>query len=461
MTSISLDQALPLSQRLGVKAALILSLGLLLMLALDRVHALVTERERRAGEAQREIAGSFGGAQRLSAPLLLVPQRRADADAEAAETAIAPLRQETSVTLSGEKRRRGLFEAVVYRAEATLTGRFQLDALAEAGLPAGGLDWAQASLFLPLEALKSLRGEPRLEVNGRLLKPMPSRNRLRGNDQGLQWRLPTAPAEATGALDYRLTLTLAGSDRLDIDPLAQTNRISVTGDWPTPGFAGAFLPDERSVDGETFRALWTVSALSSGIAGLWPDGKAAAADLAASTLSLSLWDPDSGYRLIDRATKYGMLFVGATFLLLFLFEAIGRRAIHPIQYALVGIALVLFFLTLLALSEQLPFLTAYGLAAAIVVTMVTTYGACLVRSRLWTLGLAALNLGLYGLLFVLLQQRDHALLLGTGFLLLALAGTMALTRNVDWYQRSDPASAARSTLPPQTSTPTRSSGPGA
>ena len=130
--------------------------------------------------------------------------------------------------------------------------------------------------------------------------------------------------------------------------------------------------------------------------------------------------------------KYQLLFFGLTFLGFALFELLAGLRVHPIQYLLVGLALCLFYLLLLSLSEQVGFALAYGIAAGAVTSLVTAY----VRSLLSTgraLLMGGLLTSLYGFLFVLLQIQDYALLVGSLGLFAALAAVMWLTRKIDWY----------------------------
>jgi inner membrane protein len=145
-------------------------------------------------------------------------------------------------------------------------------------------------------------------------------------------------------------------------------------------------------------------------------------------------EPVNLYSKVDRATKYGLLFVVLTFTGFFLFETLRQLPIHPIQYALVGLALAIFFLLLLSLSEHIAFGTAYLLAAIACVSLIGFYLACVLRSALRGAGFA-LALGLlYAALYGLLVSEDNALALGAGLLFAMLAAVMLATRKVDWYQ---------------------------
>jgi len=148
---------------------------------------------------------------------------------------------------------------------------------------------------------------------------------------------------------------------------------------------------------------------------------------------VSLFDPINPYMQADRASKYGLLFVLLTFVGFFMFELIKRLAIHPIQYGLVGLALAIFFLLLLSLSEHVEFWIAYLIASVACIGLLGVYLSSVLRSRARGLGFAAMLTLLYAALYGLLVSEDNALVLGSLMLFAILAAIMLVTRKVDWY----------------------------
>jgi inner membrane protein len=282
---------------------------------------------------------------------------------------------------------------------------------------------------------------------------------------GLQAALPEArdtAARAAGPLTVKLALEFVGTARLAWVPAAGETRLALASDWPHPSFGGQFLPLERTVRDDGFKATWAVSALATTapaevLEGAAPcttaaneaaDGEGAdAADYAArqaavasakpqaclDTLAVSFIDPVNPYVLSDRAVKYGLLFVSLTFVAVGLIEILSGRRVHPVQYLLVGLALSLFFLLLLSLSEHLPFVASYGVAAAACAVLLGFYGSFMLGRARAGLGFGAGIASLYGLLYVLLQMEQNALVIGAVMLFVALAAVMTLTRRVDWY----------------------------
>jgi inner membrane protein len=278
-------------------------------------------------------------------------------------------------------------------------------------------------------------------------------------------------APANGPLTAELSLDLRGTGRLELVPAAAQVEWDLRSDWQHPSFGGRFLPVQREVSNEGFHALWRVSELASSAARdvsqkaslcsgdaasamavddatLDSEARAAVAPEGSclDTLAVSFIDPVNPYVLADRAVKYGLLFVVLTFVAVSLTEVLARprvRRVHPVQYALVGLALSLFFMLLLALSEHLMFEVAYAAASVACAGVLALYGSHMLGG--WRGGAvfgAALG-GLYGLLYVLLTREQTALVVGTLGLFALVAAVMMLTRRVDWYQLFDELGAPR------------------
>ena len=230
-------------------------------------------------------------------------------------------------------------------------------------------------------------------------------------------------------------------------------------DWPHPSFGGQFVPAQRTLGPDGFRAAWSLSSLATTAAGdvgrgfhLCPSTPAAEGDAAAvakpdkclDTMAVDFIDPVNPYVLSDRATKYALLFVALTFVAVGLVEVLSGRRVHPVQYALVGLALCLFFLLLLSLSEHMPFEQAYAVAAAACAGLLGVYASAMLGRRLAGAAFGAGIALLYGGLYTLLQMEQDSLVIGSVGVFAALALVMLLTRRIDWYAfferlRADPA----------------------
>ncbi|WP_208530823.1 cell envelope integrity protein CreD, partial [Pseudomonas aeruginosa] len=236
-------------------------------------------------------------------------------------------------------------------------------------------------------------------------------------------------------LEYAFDLSLLGSERLDIVPVGRDSQVILKADWPHPSFGGEFLPSEREITAQGFTARWQTSffatnmeeALRSCVEEQRCDG------FQARAFGVGLVDPVDQYLKADRAIKYALLFITLTFAGFFLFEVLKRLAVHPVQYALVGLALAFFYLLLLSLAEHVGFELAYLVSAGACVGLIGFYLCFVLRSVARGLGFSAGLAGLYGLLYGLLSAEDYALLMGSLLLFAVLAAVMVLTRRLDWY----------------------------
>ena len=261
--------------------------------------------------------------------------------------------------------------------------------------------------------------------------------------------------------------SLEGMESLAVAPLGERNTVTIESPWPHPQFNGDFSPRKREINADGFRAEWEVSALASNAQAQYLAGRilpAVAGDAAAysgarspeqgesEAIGVSLVEPVNVYSMADRATKYGILFVLLTFVGFFMFETIKRLRIHPIQYGLVGLALAIFFLLLVALSEHIDFGVSYLGASVACIGLLGYYVSHVLHSWWRGLGFAAMLGTLYAALYGLLISEDSAMVLGAGLLFLVLAAIMVVTRKVDWYAvgayMSEPPARRSVTQPP-------------
>jgi inner membrane protein len=247
-------------------------------------------------------------------------------------------------------------------------------------------------------------------------------------------------------------LNLQGMERLEFVPAGKETIVKVRSAWPHPSFVGRFLPERRTVTDTGFDATWHATYFASDMEQLWNGcGQRECPALTENLLGVAFIQPVDIYLQAERTVKYGVLFLGLTFAVFFLFELFKWLAIHPIQYGLVGVALAIFYLLLLSLSEHLSFWLSYLIAATACVGLLGFYAAYVLRGVRRAAGFASLLAGLYGVLYVLLQLEDYALLMGSLLLFAIIAIVMALTRKVDWYQLGK---ASEPTPQPHPSVPT-------
>ncbi|HYD85612.1 MAG TPA: cell envelope integrity protein CreD, partial [Opitutus sp.] len=341
------------------------------------------------------------------------------------------------LTIAGEVtpevRRRGIYETVVYSSALKLGGEVRPDFVA-AGIEADRIDWEKARVFLGVSDLRGIRSVGALNAGGEAFA-FESAETAAGAPYPLVAKVTNVRPGAK--LTFSVALSVQGTGRLDLAPIGKATTAKLESAWADPSFVGASLPLTRHVSAGGFAAEWQSSHLSRGFPQSWTnrlvDDGEAISRIAASAFGVNFLQPVDGYCLVERAQKYGLLFFVLVFAVFFLFETTAALRIHPLQYAIVGVALSLFFLGFLALSEFLRTELAYGIAAAVCTAMVALYAHTFLRTGRRTLVIGAGLGATYGYLFFVLKSQDYALLAGTAALFGALALLMFFTRRINWY----------------------------
>ena len=448
--------------RLGLKIAMVVVLVLAILIPLAMIRGTIAERQQYRQQAVDEVTRGYAGEQGLAGPVLVVPYREQVEVEERDATGVLrkqvrevdrqwlffPKTMHVHGRVLPSIRKRGLHQVRVYEWQGSIDAAFDVR-LPDAD-PARPRTLGAPWLDIGIADVRGLVGAPTLRVAG-AATPILQGQKGRGGG-GVHAVLPAAlVAGERIAFPVQFGFALRGTEALAIVPLADTNRIVVDLPWPHPQFNGDFLPRTHRIDGKGFHAEWDVSSLASNAQAQYReggaamgkatpapghDGVAAAVEASASIdrVGLSLVEPVNLYSKVDRASKYGLLFVLLTFVGFFLFETIKQLPIHPIQYALVGLALAIFFLLLLSLSEHIAFGLAYSAAALACIGLIGYYVGHVLRSRTRGMGFAAMLGLLYAALYGLLMSEDNALVLGAGLLFVVLAAIMVATRKVDWYQ---------------------------
>ncbi len=442
-----------MQKALLVKAALIGILALLLMVPLQMIGGIVFERQQRHGEVVREIAASYAGEQRIAGPVLVIPYveeyLEAQTDNAGRKTGEVLRRRDGAVylypkdlsvsgRLATDVKRRGLFKALVYRWEGTLAGSFRIPETLpirrrhEASIITPGAPLLSVGISDP----RGLSGAPLLEWNGARPTFLQG-SAIAALPNGIHAPLP---ASGAGSVAFSLALGLRGTERIAFVPLADDTRVDLAADWPHPSFGGRFLPDPQGqrIDESGFAAKWHITALASSARQMF-DAATERRDNCVNgacleSLDVRLVEPVNIYAQAGRSLKYGFLFIGLTFAAFLLFELLKGLRMHPAQYLLVGLALAMFFLLVISLSEHIEFWRAYLAATVACVALQGYYlGKALGNARRGAAFAALLTL-LYGALYGLLSSEDNALVLGSLLLFALLAAAMVATRNFDWYR---------------------------
>lgn len=431
----------------------------LILIPLQMVSGLVRERSNYRDEAERSIWQSYAGPQTLTGPVVVVPYKEIFATLEPnpaqegqarsvlkfveKQLLVFPKTLHVNAEVTPSERYRGIHKTLVYEMQSRWEGTIALpdtrnpESLKGLQPSAGHVRYelGRPYVMLGIADTRGLMSAPQLELDGKPLT-LEQGTLVDAVPQGLH-----APIDLTSAgtststsesgdrvVPFSLTLPLLGAQSLAFTPVADENDIAINSPWPHPSFDGSFLPRTRTVDAKGFHGNWKVTAFNTN-ARTQLTAHAGATD----TISVKLIDPVNVYLQAERAVKYGMLFVLLTFAGFFMFELVKQLRIHPIQYLLVGLALALFFMLLLSLSEHIAFWKAYVGASVACIGLLGFYLSFVLQS--WKRGVtfATLLSVLYGALYGLLLSEDNALVLGSTLLFVILSAIMVLTRRIDWY----------------------------
>jgi inner membrane protein len=411
-------------------------LALLMLIPLAQVNDLVREREGRAHDATAQIAERWGASQLVGAPVLVVPVRRQVMQDKALTTVehreyLLADRAAIGAKLAPELRRYGIYETAVYTADMKVEGRFRASDIAAIAAPGAEPQWERAELRVPIADVRGIRRVSSLHFGDGELAFGPGTDGV-GCVSAISAPAPIDPAMLAADVPFAFKMTLAGTERFAVLPLARETDLHTQSTWPDPGFDGAFLPASHHVGASGFDADWQVLDLNRRLAQHWRESDAPAA-LGETSFGITLTQPAGSYQQNVRAGKYGVLFIALTFVAFFLFEVLRRLRVHPVQYLLIGLALCTFYVVLLALSEQVGFALAYLAAAAVVVLMIAGYAGAVLRARRAGVLLGAILALVYALLYGLVVSEQYSLLIGSVALLIVVAVLMYLTRKVDWY----------------------------
>jgi len=426
-----------------VKCVLLAGLLMLFGISLLSVGGIVGERKVYRNQVINEVAAGAADRQRLIGPILVsAGQERVVTPAAAGETREARARFEV-VTLPEslevrsnavvETRRRGIHKAQVFRSTHRLTAIFHVPPRLGYDDAARVVEAAPARWVFGVSDPRGLRKPPVIRVNGEAATVTAGSGQT-WIAQGFSATSATAFAPEARRWVVEAEIELVGTSRLALVPIGGVTRFEIDGNWPHPSFDGSFLPDERRVEPSGFHAVWDLSRFATGVDDAIARWRTGSEDRppAALDVGVTFFEPVDVYQLSERATKYGLLFVLLTFVAFFMFEVLKGLLLHPMHYALTGSAQAVFFLLLLSLSEHLPFVVAYLAASAACVGLITYYLAHVLGARARGLVCGAMLAVLYALLYVILQSKDYALLLGTLLLFGVLAAVMIVTRRVDW-----------------------------
>jgi inner membrane protein len=423
-----------LRSSVGARLVIVGLMTFILLIPAVMIRFLVYERQDRRDSVASEISGNWGGNQRVIGPVLNVPFRYVgyDEQGRAMESIcyahFLPAKLDITGAIDPEVRNRGIYKVIVYNSKLDLSAVFSRPRFGDLNVDPGDILWSDASVSLGISDMKGVKDPVDVNWNGGMIETNPG---IPNNDvvsSGM-----TMPVDLSGnetEFTYQTKLNLNGSFGLRFSPMGKETNLHLSSTWRNPSFTGDYLPTEREVTDNGFQSDWRILYVSRDFPQQWIGSRY---QVDKSLFGVSLLVPVDQYQKTMRTIKYSIMFFALTFLTFFVIEILGGRPIHPIQYLLIGLALLIFYTLLLSLSEYIPFGYAYLVASIAIVALITLYSTSFLSGKLRPMIVALVLVVLYGYLYVVLQLQDYALLMGSFILFVALALTMYLTRKIDWF----------------------------
>jgi inner membrane protein len=435
----------------------LLSIGFLVLILLiptAMVESLIREREYRRGDVIREVSDKWGGSQSITGPILTVPYHIYTKYYDAKEKTdkfnktkayahFLPENLNINGTIAPEIRKRSIYKVILYNTSLDLTGKFSTPDFKKLGVNKQNVLWNEAFVSVGIPDMKGIRDNIDLKWNKEnyAFNPGIETNDVIGS--GVSVKVKVNPSHESELIEnnskadtlkkdysFSFNLNLNGSSFLKFIPIGKETNVNLTSEWAHPSFSGSSLPDEHEITNDGFTAHWKELHLNRNYPQEWLGNSHKVND---SSFGVDLLLAVDEYQKSTRSAKYAIMFISFTFLIFFFIEIRNRKRIHPIQFILVGLALIIFYTLLLSLSEHIHFNSAYLISSAAIIGMIGFYTVTIFKNKKLTALMSGVLILLYGFIYTILQLEDYALLMGSIGLFIVLAVIMYLSRKIDWY----------------------------
>ena len=417
---------------------------LILLIPLGFVKDLIRERETRQAEVIQEINEKWGNEVVLYGPIVKVPYKTYTEEKifdEQTKTFtknykevlnhayFLPKKLDIKSKVNTKQLERGIYETVVYSADITMNGKFSEFNFSTADIPEKDIVWDKATLLLQTSNLKGIRNEIQITMNQQeyTLKPKFDESYMSTLESGFLKGLFAKDKNPA----FSLNVLINGSESLRFVPVGGETSVSMHSDWHSPSFNGNYLPNDetKKISDNGFEAHWTVLETNRQFGQQFFNNLP---NLNKFAFGTSLIIPIDDYQKTERTSKYGVLIIGLTLLVFLLIQIISKIAIHPFQYFMIGLALVMFYTLLISISEHQNFLLAYVIAGVSVVGLITAYSKTILKNKKFPLLVFGSLTALYAFIFVIIQLENYALLVGSIGLFIILAIVMFTSKKIDW-----------------------------
>ncbi len=423
-----------------LKIALIFVLVLIFLIPIALIKNLISDRKFYQTSAVESITEPFGGKTSIQGIVIAVPfHYHEKTKNEKGEVTIetttrylmfAPETYDLNISVNPYYLTRGIFKVPVFTGSADLKANFEVFDYSYFEVEKSDIMTDDAVLIMGFSNTKSLTSQPKLKIGDRELSISPLKyNSISPFTRSVSYNLPNdifdKPFDLSGKIEFQ------GGESISIRPIASDNTFKMESDWASPSFSGGWLPKERDVSSSGFSATWNIAGLSTIYPKSWQSWTELGTPESINTFFL---DPVDTYKKSERSVKYALLFLIIPFIALLISEIFSGKQVHPVQYCLIGLADVIFYLLLLSISEHIQFDITYMICAASVSLATLFYASSIFKSIKFGGMLSGVQLISYIFLYGTLQAEDYALLIGSIGLFIVILLLMFITRKVDWYQ---------------------------
>lgn len=415
---------------------------LLLLIPIEMVRDIINERQYFQTDVQNEITATWGHAQTIEGPILTVPYevtsfiRTTDNKTEEIKTKnfahFLPETLDYSGVLDIDTLHRGIYSVNVYTAKMKIAGTFLEQTVEEWQDENVEILWDKCQISIGIPDQRGVQEELFLNWNDKKVA-FTSGIKYHGLiKEGVSAPIDLSDSTSRNAA-FNLDLELRGSGRFGLSPLGKVSTAKISSTWKDPKYYGEFPPDYRNDPNESgFEATWKILHLNRSIPQSFTDVNFTTDQF---IYGVEIFEEVGEYRKTERSAKYAVLFIALTFVTFFFIQIIRKVQLHALQFIIVGLALCLFYVLLLSLSEYIGFNWAYLVAASAVVLQITWYVRHIFEStRLSLIVFFILSL-LYFFIFTLVQLANYSLLMGSIGLFLVMGVLMYMSRKLDWSRR--------------------------
>lgn len=423
--------------QLTLKVFIIGIIAIVLLVPKFMILALIEDRQATAQLTTQEVMQKWSLSQTVRGPVLSVPYIERSFDSNGKETKeemrefyLLPKTLKIDGEVTPQERKRSIYETVVYESELKISGQFDISDLADLKIHAEDILWEKAKLLVAISDLRGINDKISLKWNQTEMAFSPGMENPLVGANGISLTLPQISPNSF-PVNFSFSLPLKGSESLNFAPIGETTEVSLKSSWKDPGFDGSFLPADYQIDKDGFTANWKVLNFNRNFPQQWKNSEYRITD---ADFGVNLVTVADHYQKSSRSAKYAILVILFVFLSFFLTEILTKQKVHPFQYILVGFAILIFYLLLLSIAEQLGFNLAYLISATAVLIMVFLYSRTFMKIWLNALIQTLILAFSFGFIFVLMQLETLALLVGSIGLFVVLALTMFFTRKINWYE---------------------------